>query len=382
MKITIAANSRFWLFDLAKFLNEKKHLDKLITTYPKFKIREWGIPDDRVISFFFLEIISRLSKYFPYPICKFLEQFQHYLFDLLTSFFLNLKTEIFHGLSSSSLITIRKAKRNKIISILARGSTHVLFQDKLLEREYSLLKIKRNDRSFFIKNELKEYQLSDYVSIPSKFVKNTFLNYKFNKKKLLENPFGVDTQLFKPLKKVDKKFRIIFSGTLCVRKGSHYLLKAINELSIKNYEFIHAGTIDSDFKILLNNFNLNNIRFIGHIDQKNLNKYYSQSSIFVFPSLEEGLANVILQAMSCGLPVICTPNSGGENLIKNKVEGYIVPPRNHKILKNKIEYLYYHPDIRKKMSKAARKKIVSNFSWSHYGTRFINDCQNIINNRL
>ena len=67
------------------------------------------------------------------------------------------------------------------------------------------------------------------------------------------------------------------------------------------------GNIDKELIPIINKFRKNNkIKFINSIKQSELYKYYKISDIFVTCSIEEGLSMVQLQAMSSGLPVICT----------------------------------------------------------------------------
>ncbi|HIE58654.1 MAG TPA: glycosyltransferase, partial [Hydrogenothermaceae bacterium] len=115
--------------------------------------------------------------------------------------------------------------------------------------------------------------------------------------------------------------------------------------------------------------------------QNELYKYYSQGSIFVLPSLEEGFAMVQFQAMACGLPLICTTNTGGEDLItKNGEEGFVIPIRNVEAIKEKILYLYNNQNICKDMGQKAKKKIEKGFSWDDYGNRYIKNLEKIMPN--
>ena len=87
---------------------------------------------------------------------------------------------------------------------------------------------------------------------------------------------------------------------------------------------------------------------------------------------------VQLQAMSSGLPIICTKNSGGEEIIEDTVEGFILPIRDLQILKNKIKFLYENLNICKHMGVQAKKKVKNNFSWESYGKNVIQTYQNLL----
>ena len=171
-------------------------------------------------------------------------------------------------------------------------------------------------------------------------------------------------------KKKDKIFKIIFSGGGSFRKGYHLLLKAFYELNLKNAEVWHLGSINQEMKLMLDRYKNDKWILKGTIQQQKLSSFYSQGSVLILPSTDEGLSLVTLQAMACELPLICTVNTGVGDIIKNTKEGFIIPPRNINILKKKILYLYNNQDIAKKMGILGRKRILKNCSWNHYGDRY------------
>ena len=77
------------------------------------------------------------------------------------------------------------------------------------------------------------------------------------------------------------------------------------------------------------------------------------------------------QAMACGLPVICTTNTGGSEIVDDDISGYIIPIRNIEILKDKIKILYNDRDKLQEMSKCAHAKANNHLSWENYGDRML-----------
>lgn len=82
---------------------------------------------------------------------------------------------------------------------------------------------------------------------------------------------------------------------------------------------------------------------------------------------------VQLQAMACGLPLICTQNTGGDDLVEDGKEGFVVPIRDVEALKEKILYLYEHQDICYEMGQAAKSKVQQGFTWDDYGKRIMDN---------
>lgn len=110
------------------------------------------------------------------------------------------------------------------------------------------------------------------------------------------------------------------------------------------------------------------VKYIPQVPHHDLVTHYNQASVFVFPSLDEGMALVQLEALACGLPVICTTASGGDSVVDDGVEGFVVAVREPAALAEKIEKLATNSGLVQQMSAAARTKAIE-FSWERYGER-------------
>jgi glycosyltransferase involved in cell wall biosynthesis len=385
-KVNIGVVGRFWLFDLALQLKKFGVLNKLITTYPKFIATRWGIPNEYVVSNFLLELLNRFNQLNFLKKINFYSNYLHrFIMRNQANSCANLLEEcdIFIGSSSSSLEALKRSKKLGKMTILERGSPHILFQIDNIKKENSINNINANFKPniFNIRRDLMEYKLADYIFLPSTFCKETFLRYGTDKTKLIVNPYGVDINNFRPKKKKDNVFRIIFSGGGSFRKGYHYLLKAFYDLNLSNAEVWHLGNINEDMQTTFQKYKKNNWILKGTIQQDKLADYYSQGTVLILPSTDEGLALVTLQAMACGLSIICTHNTGVGDIIENGKQGFIIPARKIDILKRKILFMYNNPNIAKKMGILARKKIVKDCSWDHYGARYLKNIQNLYNKK-
>ncbi|OGW69811.1 MAG: hypothetical protein A3J72_09465 [Nitrospirae bacterium RIFCSPHIGHO2_02_FULL_40_19] len=189
--------------------------------------------------------------------------------------------------------------------------------------------------------------------------------------KLIHIPYGVDLASFRQIRKEDKKFRIIHCGGISLRKGVHYLLQAFYELNLPDSELWLIGAMSEEMRPILRRFDNGRVIHKGSYPQKELYKYYSQGSLFVIMSIEEGLAVVEPQAMACGLPVICTTNSGGGDIIRDGLDGFIIAIRDVKTLKEKLTYLYENRDICDAMGRSAKERVSRGFTWDDYGDRVI-----------
>lgn len=367
MKVTISVNGRRHAFDFAEQLNKLGYLNQLITSYPTFKVEEWNIPKKYIRSLLPIEIFKRTIEYLPGNYYEKLDLAQNNVFDSMVSKILPIDSDVFIGWSGTSLKTIRKAKSYNIMTVLKRASAHIVEQKKILKEEYDKFQIRpKLPNKNIIQKELKEYEETDYIDVPSSFVKRSFIKHGIAENKLINVPYGVNLSYFHPTEKEDSIFRIVYAGRLSIQKGSHYLLRAVKELNLTDFEMWHLGSIDDEMDGFIKRYRADNILFMGHKPQNELYKYYSQGSVFVMPSIQEGMAIVQLQAMACGLPLICTFNTGGEDLIDDGVQGFIIPTSNIDILKEKILFLYENRDLCKEMGQNAMVKISCGFTWKDY----------------
>jgi glycosyltransferase involved in cell wall biosynthesis len=376
VKITISVLGRFWLFYLAKQLQDHNLLGRLITSYPKFEAVRYGISPDKVDSLLIHEIHNRAwRKISRFTESLFNPQYMIFeLFDRQAARHIMNQSDIFAGLSGCSLYSLRRARQMGAKTVLERGSSHMLYQRTILEEEYARFGLRRTVvHPQVVERELREYQEADFISIPSLFVKETFLQRGVPAAKLLHVPFGVDLTNFYPIPKVDKTFRVIHCGNLSLRKGVHYLLQAFWELKLPGAELWLIGSLPEEIRPFLKQFASPAIRHLGPFPEPELHKYYSQGSVFCLASIEEGLAMVQVQAMACGLPLIITTNTGGADLVREGREGFILPIRDVAALKEKILYCYENQEEVRRMGEAARERVRTGFTWADYGDKMM-DC--------
>jgi glycosyltransferase involved in cell wall biosynthesis len=100
-----------------------------------------------------------------------------------------------------------------------------------------------------------------------------------------------------------------------------------------------------------------------------LKEIMSASDVMVLPSVEEGLALVLAQAMACGCPVIASENTGASDLFTDGREGFIVPIRDPHAIAQRLQLLADSPDLRLRMSHAAMERVKSLGGWAQYGEK-------------
>jgi glycosyltransferase involved in cell wall biosynthesis len=281
---------------------------------------------------------------------------------------------VFIGWSGMSLRALRSAKAAGKITIIERGSSHIRYQDKMLHEEYKRFGIDFHVDPRTVEKELAEYEEADYISIPSTFVKNSFLEFGVPASKLIQNAYGT-SGYFKRVESnrpKDDVFRVLYLGSLTIRKGLIYLFEALQKLPLAQdkFEAWFIGKVDEEMKSTVEKYARPNWKFFGHVNHYELPAHISACDVAVHPSLEEGLSLVTLQMLGCGVPVISTTNTGGEDIIEEGESGFIVPIRDAGAIAEKIMLLFEDRERLAKMKTSASQATSRSFSWDDYGRRY------------
>lgn len=229
-----------------------------------------------------------------------------------------------------------------------------------------------------IERKEQEVELADCIFVPSSAVRSSLLEAGIKPEKIGVIPFGAPIDYFHPQPKRDKRFRALFVGRVGPRKGVHYLLQAWQELKFSDAELLLVGVNELPEGCLASYEDI--FRHVPSVPHASLNEYYSSANVLVLPSLVEGLALVLLEAMACGIPIITTSNAGGADIITDGVEGFIVPIRDVEALKEKLEWCYRHPLELAAMGQAARRR-AEQLTWGLYRQKLASRVQELLANR-
>ena len=292
--------------------------------------------------------------------------------------------DLFHGWGGFCLRSLNRARDFGAVTVVVWASVHPLFQTELLQQEYGRWGLRFKRPRSMLRRILGEIAVADYVLIPSDFVRQTFLAQGVAEGKLIQIPFGVDVNRFRPgfdtLALLNRReagfdtlalsnqrrsgpFRVLFVGQVNVGKGVLYLLDAWKQLGWQDAELWLVGRSAPEARPLLARYaDLPGLRFLGHVADPV--SAYQQADLFVFPSLQEGSALVTYEALACGLPVVTTPNAG--SVVRHGVEGFIVPVRGVEALAAALERLRADGRLRQAMGQAARRR-AEGFTWVRYG---------------
>jgi len=171
--------------------------------------------------------------------------------------------------------------------------------------------------------------------------------------------------------------RLLFLGNMMEEKGVFVLLKAckiLNEMSLPfecHFVGSWADVLPTDFKNRITDYGLNNIVFT-HGAKYDLDKqrFFVESDVFIFPSFYhyESFPLVVIEALQYQLPVISCPEGGIADMVKDGVNGFLVPQRDEEVLADKIKILIEDPELRIRMGIAGRKRYETLFKLETFET--------------
>ncbi|MDP4287616.1 MAG: glycosyltransferase [Bacteroidota bacterium] len=386
MRVTVSAAGRFHAFNLVQQLFRRGHLTRFITT----TLNDRLLPNRRlpaelqgnadflqqVVQIPLPEYLGFALRKLPVSDAQSLSYFvKDNIYDRRAAQSIP-QSDLFVGCASQSLFQLREAKSRGARTIIERGSTHITEQYRLIEEERKRFGVAAPNRSrwdrLLEEKQLKEYHEADYIMVPSEFARTSFLARGFSAEKILKIRYGVDLGRFRPAQATGSSAipTILFVGAIGFQKGMPYLLEAIQSLRASGVKLRLKliGRMERDFESWLSHSPLRKEinEHIPFVANHELLQHFYSAQVFCLPSIQEGLALVIAEAMACGLPVIATENTGGREFIEDGRSGLIVPPSDSQAIAASVRSLIDDPARSSHIGQAAAE--ASNlFGWDAYG---------------
>lgn len=222
----------------------------------------------------------------------------------------------------------------------------------------------------------RELERADLIIVQSNFCKESMIWNGIPAEKVMVNPMGVDTSIFKPRETIPVKPRFIAVGTICLRKGHQYLFRAFERVKkqLPEAELICVGDYKTDFRRERPKWEGTFTHF-PNLSHPELAKLLQTCTAFVFPSQEEGIARAQIEALAAGLPVIGTHEGGATTLVADSVEGFIVRGRDPQHIAEAMLRVAQNPELCRRMGEAAHKKGAVKNTWQDYGDRLLAEYQ-------
>lgn len=264
------------------------------------------------------------------------------------------------GVAGQTHLGFTTAKSQGAIAWLYCLNNYLPFMQQQIEQELKLLResavAKMHSR--MLQRFLQECEQADLILLNADVAKQTFVLAGFPPEKLAVLTPVVNAARFHPAPKNDSTFRVLYVGTIEPRKGVQYLINAFLQAKISRSELLIVGGASTRFlrslmeNTLIQHFNIK--QEFWDFSRSEPTQVFSQCSVLVLPSVEDGFGLVVLEAMACGLPVIVTSHCGAADVVEDGINGFVVPPRDVKAIAEKLILLSENESVRTEMGKAAR----------------------------
>jgi len=289
------------------------------------------------------------------------------------------KPEIIHCYEDGAFHTFQKAQELGIRRSYELPIAHHETLRRLLRKEAerwpdwepTLLATREPDEKLHRKD--RELEMADAISCPSQFVLSTLPSRLRKEKPCFVAPFGTpESPLLRPRKSrgTNNPVRFLFVGAMSQRKGLADLFEAFRSLASPQAELFVLGSPLMSMAF----YRSHGIDFTYEppCSHDKVLAVMATCDVLVLPSIVEGRSLVQQEAMSQGLPILVTPNAGGEDLVKEEETGLLVPPSSPDILTEKIEWFVRRKEGLSAMKRAAREHAAS-YTWRTYATTIIDN---------
>jgi starch synthase len=274
-----------------------------------------------------------------------------------------------YAYEGGALKTFREAKRLGIAAMYELPSGYWYWERDLLSAEaernpeFAALHPKLADSAGHMQWKDEELRLADTVFVASQHVRRTLAGVVADEKIRVVN-YGAPP--VRPAKEISRDkntpLKVLFVGALIQRKGVGYLLDAVEklgrkvELTLIGTRFAPNARVDAACR---------RWRWFETIPYEQVLEAMTRSDVLVLPSLSEAFGLVVTEALSCGLPVIITPNVGAGDLISDGREGFVVPICSSEAIAERLNQMDVDRDLLTAMSRNARKTAAEK-SWAVY----------------
>lgn len=197
----------------------------------------------------------------------------------------------------------------------------------------------------------------------------------------------IDVDFFKPpVEPPPDAFplQLVMVGALIWRKGFEYALDTLAQViaarpGAVRMVIIGDGVERERIAYTAQDLGISaSVKILGRLNKEGVRAVLHGSHIFLHTSLSEGLANVVVEAMACGLPVVTTDTGGMTEAVTDGIEGFVTPTRDPRAMASAIIRLIDSPDQRHAMGLAGRQRVLHQFTM----TKHANDLLTLYRNAI
>lgn len=365
MRINVISINRQHLLDLSRGLIDNGCDTMFYTMVPPWRCEHFGLSVRNCSSSFF----RFAPEYIYNKLCKgkYIARLQMKFGKWVLKNMRDCDVIIINGYGLCFLADDYEIMRKKFNAMIVMewGSKHIIEERKAING------IDTYPRELYDLH-LSLYNTADIISIPAEHVRRSFLIHGIPDSKLFVNPYGANTDIFRPTSLTPQHYELIMTGTWSKRKGCDIITILCEKYG---YKFLHVGAIgDIPFPN-----DVPSMHHIDAVDEKTLPDFYARAKVFILLSRTEGLALVQAQAMACGLPLVCSRNTGGIDLARLlNCEDFVFESPNDDIKTINSCVLKALNAAERQSSLRQITDSIDKLSWNRYGKQYVKFLNTII----
>jgi glycosyltransferase involved in cell wall biosynthesis len=368
-------------------LNDQNQLEKFFTTIGAgeganslisafcAEKRQYAIPDKKISRLWVPEVARLLSKGNQEKKRRRVDLSYQALDKKFSRELNNLNAKILHAYEDGCSSSFARAKQLGMQCSYELPIAHWATVRRLLaeeaerypEWEPTLESTREPEEKLFRKEE--ELKLADRITCPSQFVLDSLPLEIRQQTHCQISPFGSPTvePIFEQSSK-SNNLKLLFVGSMSQRKGLADLFEAMKLLKREPISLSILGQPSMPMEFYRRQFS--EFAYIPPCTNHKVRKIMKSYDALVLPSIVEGRALVQQEALSCGLPIIVTPNAGGEDLVEEGITGHLVPIRSPEKIAEVIRVMIENKNHKEEMGKLCQKKAMQ-YSWGNYAQNII-----------
>ena len=238
----------------------------------------------------------------------------------------------------------------------------------------------RGEVDYFNKNTFSKilfrsiYNNSTNILIQTELIKNKFLlelekEYGFSKismesinDKIIIFPNGIEKNNNIEKRSINKVIKLVYAGRLVRDKGVEYIIKSLSKIH-SNVQLLIIGNGDDYRRLKIMSFNLP-VEFYGEVPFNEVLSFIAKGDIFIFPSLSESMPNVVIEALSMGIPCICTNVGAIPEIIEDNYNGFLVSKKSSSNIADSVEKILSNEELYSNMRYNAIES-VKKYYWNN-----------------
>jgi glycosyltransferase involved in cell wall biosynthesis len=281
--------------------------------------------------------------------------------------------------NSAGLELLEHAREQSLLRVMEQTIAPSPVEDRLLAEEHAAwpdweTSSQANPyRAALAARERAEWECANLIVCGSEFVGRGIAECGGPSARCVVVPYGVEAQAAQAQvaqasrlqTRQDSPLRVLIAGEVGLRKGAPYVLQAAREAKgLAQFRWCGGVRLLPAASVRLQE----HVELRGALPRPQMAEHYAWADVFLLPSICEGSATACYEALAAGLPVITTENAG--SVVRDGVEGFIVPIRNGEVIVDRLETLYRDRELLESMSRRALER-AREFTVEKYGERLL-----------